>query len=241
MIADGERQIHGLREEEEDPMMASMRRRMRRGFGRGGDDDEGPEGDDGRGGGRGGGGQEQKGQDGEEKPDPGPESLEYRGVKYNRKFDAYSKAPHPVETERWATQILAAAIETAYPAQKPCPYNLLLPEKPLPADAVVLRVMGCWDHNKDDSTWKEFEVLKSRGVVHVYNLVSHARRMYRQLVYSSNGRFALASLDRKLKNRPVVPSLLADQAGDLKRKRVAEPSLLVIPEWRSLSLRLLDL
>ena len=40
-------------------------------------------------------------------------------------------------------------------------------------------------------TWKEVVVYRHWRCVHVYNLVSHGRRMYRQLVFSSNHSLSL--------------------------------------------------
>ena len=49
-------------------------------------------------------------------------------------------------------------------------------------------------------TWKEVVVYRHWRAVHVYNLVSHGRRMYRQLVFSSNHSLALQSMEPSFKH-----------------------------------------
>ena len=53
------------------------------------------------------------------------------------------------------------------------------------------KLIGLSYPDKDYATWREIVVLRHHGVVHMHNLVSHGRRMYRKLVYSSNTAFSL--------------------------------------------------
>lgn len=173
-----------------------------------------------------------------EKPDPGLESVQYAGVVYDRKWDPYSEAPHEPESEAWFVEILQPLIHAFYPPDRPLPYNILLPALPETEGGVVeeteaveeIRLLSCFDLDKKDATWKEFHVLRDRGVVHVWNLVSHGRRMYRSLQFSTHVRFALHSLPRDLdpKTRGSLPPQLADLGGDFRRKRTQDPSLVVI-------------
>jgi len=64
-------------------------------------------------------------------------------------------------------------------------YKLLLPTTALPKDAKVCYLMGL-DVSEEDhtgATWKEVFVYRNPAVVHVFNLVSHGRRMLRSQIY----------------------------------------------------------
>ena len=71
----------------------------------------------------------------------------------------------------------------------------VLPEEPLTGEAGVARLLGLDKDGEADATFKEFVVVRSFGVVQVYNLVSHGRRVYRTLVFSSDYRFGLHCLE----------------------------------------------
>lgn len=47
---------------------------------------------------------------------------------------------------------------------------------------------------EQDATWKEFILLRNRNVLHVFNLLSHGRRIFRSLIFSSNARFSVHGL-----------------------------------------------
>jgi ribonuclease BN (tRNA processing enzyme) len=50
-------------------------------------------------------------------------------------------------------------------------------------------------------TWKEFVLLRERNVVQMFNLLEHGRRSYRSLVYSTDTRFCLRSLEPETRDR----------------------------------------
>ena len=123
-----------------------------------------------------------------------PVGFTFGGVVYDRAFDPYDDQPHAVKDERWATDLLGGVLRAVFPEEsEKMEYELMLPAEHAPADAKSVRLIGydLGDGKKDAPTWKEVVVLREWDVVHVYNLVSHGRRMYRSLIYTSKSRFAL--------------------------------------------------
>ena len=90
-------------------------------------------------------------------------------------------------------------------------FSLWLPQKVLGAKDTVARLLG-----KDmdaDFTWKEILVHRATCMVQVFALREHGRRLYRSLVYCSDTRFSLLSLDPASNDRsqvhtpsPLVPA-----------------------------------
>lgn len=77
-----------------------------------------------------------------------------------------------------------------------------------------------YEKDGDRATWKEFVAYRyPQPHFHVFNLVPHARKMYRSLVYSSNQRFCLHSLALLSSVRTRDNLLMsAFRAGELKRR-----------------------
>ena len=86
----------------------------------------------------------------------------------------------------------------------------------------MVRLLGCDKFGEEDATWKEVVLLKGGpdleadsqgggGVVHVFNLVSHGRRVWRTQVYSSKSAVSLASLEPMLGDRKAMPEVVASQ------------------------------
>jgi hypothetical protein len=167
----------------------------------------------------------------------GPKSVDnaqFDGSLYNRHFDPYNETPHfglIHESEFWVADVLGPVLLSIYPEEpeeKKMKYKLLLPETPLAQEAAFARLIGMIDPGKDHATWKEVIVWKQRRVVHVYNFVSHGRRIYRSLVYTSDSRYCLHSLTPNTNDRSgSVAACVASEAGDFKRKVVNEPSLVI--------------
>jgi hypothetical protein len=177
--------------------------------------------------------QQRRRRPGEEEAPPAPpiERAEYNGVRYDRKFDPYSEAPHEHASEQWAVDLLKPVLLAAYPpepAESRLQYAVLWPRAPLGDGASVARLIGCDGVGKADATWKEFVVMRHRRVLLVYNLLSHGRRMYRSLVYASDARFSLHSLPPSLASKASRVSALRNAAGDLKKKRTADESLVIV-------------
>ena len=165
------------------------------------------------------------------------DSIQFNGVIYNRHFDHYADAPHfglIHESEYWIGDILGPVLLAIYPEdpeERKIKHKVLLPAEPsgvLKPNAPFARLMALVDPRKADATWKEILVWKDRKVVHVFNLVSHGRKMYRSLVYSSDNRLALHSLPPNTNDRSTaVPPCVATEGGDFKRKVVHEASLVI--------------
>lgn len=170
---------------------------------------------------------------GREKPPKVVENATFNGLLHNRAFDPYSEAPNygmQHKHEFWIGEILGPILLSVYPEEPPerkMTYKLLLPAEPLPEGAMAARLLGMVDPTKDHATWKEVLVWKDRRVVHVFNLVSHGRKMFRSLVYTNDSRFCLHSLPPNTHDRSTISSSVVREAGDFKRKVVNEPSLVV--------------
>ena len=157
-----------------------------------------------------------------------PVGFEFQGVLYDRAFDPYAEEPHPAKDELWMATTLARVLGAIYPKdEEPMEYEVFLPSAELAADAKVARLIGCdRGGDKDVDTWKEILVYKEWDVVHVFNLLSHGRRMYRSLIFTSKSQYALHCLPPLLRDKP-LPLVIKNAAGDLKERRVHEGQLLV--------------
>ena len=102
------------------------------------------------------------------------------------------------------------------PPENKLNYKLLLPADSVAEDAEMVTIIGCDGADKEDATWKELVVLRSRKLLHIYQLLSHGRRIYRSLIFSSDSRFALHSLQPNLEaaRNPAIKY----SAGNAKRR-----------------------
>jgi len=181
--------------------------------------------------------QEQQGQTGGRRPKApkkvvGGDEVIYNGVTYNRAYDIYDKEPHPEEKELWAVELLKKVLLHIYPPMPPTgriDYKILMPKDPLTEEDKIARFIGVDKADKPHATWKEVVVLKERKVVHVYNLLSHGRRMFRSLIYTSDGRFSLQSLQLLCTGRTgsVIPEVKYE-SGEFKKLRNHGASLNII-------------
>jgi thiol-disulfide isomerase/thioredoxin len=156
----------------------------------------------------------------------------FQGVEYCREINVYDEIAWPVIEERWAVDMIRSVFKLHFPQEGECVMKPLLQKDPHGSHVTEITVI-CNDaiQFKDDSqksTWKEIIVTKEPLRLQVFNLVSHARRMFRSLVYTSNQKFSLHSLssvDRKLERE--IFFKFKDEAGSFK-KRVANESTLEI-------------
>ena len=129
------------------------------------------------------------------------DGFQYDGTEYSRPWRYYltkeqkPPPPPPPEHEAWVVEVLQPVLEVLFPKAKPMQWPLFLPAETLTADADRCLLLGLAgfseveeEENKMWATFKEVVVLRHRKVVHVYNLVSHGRRCYRQLVWTSDSR-----------------------------------------------------
>eukprot|EP00049_Salpingoeca_infusionum_P014496 m.271712 g.271712 ORF g.271712 m.271712 type:complete len:4223 (+) comp15683_c19_seq1:207-12875(+) len=162
------------------------------------------------------------------------ENCVFGGITWNRAMDMYDEKPHcglSEEAEFWIADTLKPIIFANFPPEpedKRLPYKLLLPATPYKEEDRIVRLLGCAFPDKSHATWKEIVVYKDRKLVHMYNLVSHGRRMFRTLVYTSHHGLCLASLSPNLDpNARPLPAFACKQAGDMRRTRGNEPSLIL--------------
>eukprot|EP00931_Biecheleriopsis_adriatica_P073552 TRINITY_DN47812_c0_g1_i1.p1 TRINITY_DN47812_c0_g1~~TRINITY_DN47812_c0_g1_i1.p1 ORF type:complete len:4288 (-),score=931.49 TRINITY_DN47812_c0_g1_i1:37-12879(-) len=169
-----------------------------------------------------------------------PDAITYLDVKYNRPFVWYhpgkvfpAPAPDPEPTEVWAVKLLQPILEAVFPCcppDKQMDHVLYMPAEPLTADAQELVLIGMAHESKAFATWKEVHVHRQWGVVHCFNLVSHGRRVYRTQVWSSHGAHCLQTM-QPMHLKPAccpVPKEILDASGDWKRKRLPDPSLVIV-------------
>jgi hypothetical protein len=164
----------------------------------------------------------------------------FQGVEYCREINVYDEIAWPVIEERWAVDMIRSVFKLHFPQEGECVMKPLIQKDPHGSHVTEITVI-CNDaiQFKDDpqkSTWKEIIVTKEPLRLQVFNLVSHARRMFRSLVYTSNQKFSLHSLssvDRKLDRE--IFFKFKDEAGSFKKRVANESTLEVDARTRSCS------
>ncbi|GBG26808.1 Hypothetical Protein FCC1311_030302 [Hondaea fermentalgiana] len=149
--------------------------------------------------------------------------------------------------EKWILELLVSALQAHY--KDAMNYRVLLPHDQVGEGVSFATAMACvqTEHEVEQeppsgpsggsfasmmmasrrpqvrkivtSTWKEFIMYKDREVLHVFNLVSHGRRIYRQLVFSSQACFSYHTLQPS--------TVMFGGCGDLKAIFTLEESLVV--------------
>jgi thiol-disulfide isomerase/thioredoxin len=160
----------------------------------------------------------------------------YMGVTYTRPFRHYLvemqalPPPDPLPQEVWLVEALQPVLEAIYPpGPAALDYPLYMPQEPLAANASECRLLGLAYADKPQATWKEFVVLRHHKTVHVFNVLSHGRRMYRQLIYSSNTRFSLEGFEMNAltATRP-LPEDVRFSGGNAKEAPPSGSSLIIV-------------
>ena len=162
---------------------------------------------------------------------PPSNEIYYKGTlqKHNRIFDPYSEEPHACKEEEWAIELLKAVILFYFPPDKPMEYQLLLPSIQLTQEDKQLSLIGLANPDKTNATWKEFVVYKHSNTLHVYNLLSHGRKMYRSMIYSTSSSHSLASLTRlEEDDGKILPDSIRNSIGDIKEYRKPNASLEIV-------------
>lgn len=179
--------------------------------------------------------------------DSGVKAIKYRGAVYDRHVDPFDedKITQLLENrdERWIMELLVPALQAHY--KDTMTYRVLLPHENVSNDSNVATAMGCvkTEHEIEQeaptgigafrsmmmgsrrpqvrkvvtSTWKEFVMYKDRQVLHVFNLVSHGRRVYRQLIFSSQACYSYHTMQ--------ASTVMFGGCGDLKAIFNLEESL----------------
>jgi hypothetical protein len=168
---------------------------------------------------------------------PGDDGFRYLGKVFSRPFDIYSEKEHPYADEQWFVDLVGNALRLMYPPvpeDKKLPYMLFLPSDPLPANANHVRLIGL-DRGSDDkdkekiATFKEIVAYRSMQVMHMYALMSHGRRLYRKLIFTSNSRLSLHSFPLNISSDqgPVDPALLR-ASGEPTERQTLGGSLVIL-------------
>ncbi|AAZ13558.1 hypothetical protein, conserved [Trypanosoma brucei brucei TREU927] len=174
-------------------------------------------------------------------------SASFDGLMFNRPVDVYDEVPWLNQSERWAVDLLRAVLRYKYSANDMKYFPVAQAESPSAplhqnndgkevrkgkGDGVrVMRfIMNDGPQYTDEdnrATWKEIVAYRLPSPhLHVFNLVPHARRVYRSLVFTSNQRWCLHSLPPITGPRPHDQlHLLAFQAGELDRRVQCEGSI----------------
>jgi hypothetical protein len=167
------------------------------------------------------------------------EGIVFEGLRFSRPYLHYfadEEKPPPAlpPSEAWIVPLLTPILEAVYPEMPPdqkMSYSLFLPQHPARSDATAVRLIGMDDEGKEYATWKEVVCVRALNVVNVYTLLSHGRRMYRSLVWSSDKRLSLHSLAPMHWNAPPskqIPKCIVNAGGDWRRKRQPDPSLVIV-------------
>lgn len=176
----------------------------------------------------------------ESKQSDGPtvDGFTYLGKTFSRAFDPYSEEDHPHADEQWCADLVGSVLRLQYPPDpedKKLPFTFFLPTDPLPASATRVTLIGHDQGPKDKrdkekmATFKEIVAYREHHVVHIYSLVTHGRRMYRKLIFTSSSRIALHGFPLNISpdDGPKDPLLLR-AAGDPRERQVNGGTLVVL-------------
>ena len=101
------------------------------------------------------------------------------------------------DSEQWIVPLLEP-VRLTYMTE-PFVLQICMQEHPLPKNAEVAHLIGI--HPKQGGTWKEIFVHRHTGVVQVFHLLSHGRRFYRVLEYTTNVKYGLREMQPSLDHR----------------------------------------
>ncbi|TYZ50886.1 hypothetical protein PybrP1_007186 [[Pythium] brassicae (nom. inval.)] len=162
----------------------------------------------------------------------------YLGKTYSRAFDPYSEDEHPHADEQWVVDLVGGVLRLQYPPDpedKKLPFTFFLPAEPLAAAATRVQLIGHDQGPKEKkekekmATFKEIVAYRNHQVVHIYSLVTHGRRMYRKLIFTSNSRLSLHGFALTISpdDGPKDPLLLR-AAGDPRERQSNGGTLVVL-------------
>jgi Ca2+-binding EF-hand superfamily protein len=152
---------------------------------------------------------------------PHPHGFKWMDVEYGR---AYIPLKAIVgEHERWVFEAFEPVLYSIFGGRPKVPFDIFMPTRQLSGHHGECRMLAL-----HGTTWKEFVVQRDRGVVSMYVLLEHGRRMYRSLEFTSNTRFCLHHLPPNTDDRanPWHPSVRY-AAGDMKVKTRISSSLVI--------------
>ena len=110
------------------------------------------------------------------------------------------------------------------------PLLVYLPEEPLAENAQVAYLVG--NYRGQPGVLYEFYVYKARQMVQAFAIMSHGRRFYRTLTYTSDARFCLRSLQPSTDDRDELwPAWERHMAGNPKATFEGGESVVLTREW----------
>uniref|UniRef100_M4BT12 ubiquitinyl hydrolase 1 n=1 Tax=Hyaloperonospora arabidopsidis (strain Emoy2) TaxID=559515 RepID=M4BT12_HYAAE len=167
----------------------------------------------------------------------GDDGFHYLGKTFSRPFDIYAEKEHSFVDEYWFVDLIGNTLRVVYPPEpdnKKLPYTLFLPNEPYPANATRVNLIGL-DRGSDDkdkkklATFKEIVAYRRMKVVHIFALVSHGRRLYRKLIFTSNSRLSLYNFPPTLlPDQGPVDAALLRASGEPSERQTAGGSLVVL-------------
>eukprot|EP01065_Artemidia_motanka_P000909 TRINITY_DN1042_c0_g1_i1.p1 TRINITY_DN1042_c0_g1~~TRINITY_DN1042_c0_g1_i1.p1 ORF type:complete len:4224 (+),score=1358.75 TRINITY_DN1042_c0_g1_i1:274-12672(+) len=155
------------------------------------------------------------------------EDVTFEGVRYTRPLDPYGEDEHVQPQEGWAVDLVKEVLNAIYPKDRePMKWTMYMPDKALERDCQHTTFLGCDGPTNENLTWKLLEVRRDPPVVDAWMLLSHGRRIYRSLLFSTNARTSVHNLSPN-PDRAFSSPLMRYAAGDMKKRRVHGPSLVI--------------
>ncbi|KAF1319029.1 hypothetical protein FI667_g13369, partial [Globisporangium splendens] len=162
----------------------------------------------------------------------------YLGKTFSRPFDPYSDKDHPYPDEDWFADFVGSVLRLQYPPDpedKKLQFTFFLPKDPLPPTATRVQLLGHDQGPKDKkdkekmATFKEIVAYREHKVLHIYSLVTHGRRLYRKLIFTSNSRLSLHGFPLNVSpdDGPKDPLLLR-AAGDPRERQTNGGTLVIL-------------
>ncbi|GET91119.1 hypothetical protein, conserved [Leishmania tarentolae] len=180
-------------------------------------------------------------------PTESVESALFENITYDRIIAVEDDNPWPHKEERWAVNMLRGILRAAFPnGMKFYPLApalstvaardagneeegecLMVPALHHYEMRFLMNDAPQYENETDRATWKEAVAYRyPQPRIEIYNLVPHARKMYRSLVYSTNQRYCLHSMALLTGTRTRESlAVTAFQAGELKRRIFNESTL----------------
>ncbi|KAG5471337.1 hypothetical protein LSCM1_01417 [Leishmania martiniquensis] len=181
-------------------------------------------------------------------PAESAESALFEGITYDRVVAVEDDNPWPHKEERWAVNMLRDVLRAAFPsgmrfyplapALSPAAGNdpgneeeeeqrLIVPALHRYEMRFLMNDAPQYENETERATWKEAVAYRyPQPRIEVYNLVPHARKLYRSLVFSTNQHYCLHSMALLTGARTRQSlAVTAFQAGELKRRIFNESTL----------------
>ncbi|CAC9518839.1 conserved hypothetical protein [Leishmania infantum JPCM5] len=175
------------------------------------------------------------------------ESALFESVTYDRVIAVDDDNPWPHKEERWAVNMLRDILRAAFPngmrfyplapalstvaasdvGNEEEGERLMVPALHHYEMRFLMNDAPQYESDTDRATWKEAVAYRyPQPRIEIYNLVPHARKLYRSLVYSTNQHYCLHSMALLTGTRTRESlAVTAFQAGELKRRIFNESTL----------------